>query len=222
MKQKSISGIPTFVNTGNIIKSISYEQDEIITDILQLYCHYDFFDVDLTYSTGNFYKNIIDPKLKFDINPQVSDVIQSDYTNIPLKDNSVSSLMFDPPFLATQPKEYPQGAMICRFGYFKNVEELWESYYKAIKEVYRVLKEDGVFVFKCQDTILSAKQYLTHVEIINCCIDAGFYPKDLFVLLAKNRLVRTGQKNQYHARKFHSYFLVFIKTKCKVRYFNYE
>ena len=104
MKQKSISGIPTFVNTGNIIKSISYEQDEIIIDIMQLYCD-NSFDVDLTYSTGNFYKNIIDPKLKFDINPQVYDVIPSDYICIPLKDNSVTSLMFDPPLLAKQPAE---------------------------------------------------------------------------------------------------------------------
>ena len=56
-----------------IIKTISYEQTEIINDIMKLYCQ-DGFDLDPTYSKGNFYKNgIPEPRLKFDINPLGSD-----------------------------------------------------------------------------------------------------------------------------------------------------
>lgn len=41
----------------------------------------------------------------------------------------------------------------------------------------------------------------------------------MFVLLAKNRIVADWQaKNQKHARKFHSYFLVFEKKKSKIDY----
>lgn len=41
----------------------------------------------------------------------------------------------------------------------------------------------------------------------------GFYPKDLFILLAKSRLVADWQKNsQKNARKYHSYFWVFEKS----------
>ena len=48
----------------------------------------------------------------------------------------------------------------------------------------------------------------------------GFYPLDLFVLLAKQRMNSFGGKwrNQEHARKYHSYFWVFRKSKCKVDY----
>ena len=47
-------------------------------------------------------------------------------------------------------------------------------------------------------------------------LDIGFYPKDLFILLAKTRL-NDGRKQQ-HARKFHSYFWIFEKRECKVNY----
>ena len=49
----------------------------------------------------------------------------------------------------------------------------------------------------------------------------GSYPsdyKDLFILLAKNRLICVTHHKQQHDRKFHSYFWVFLKSKCKVLY----
>jgi hypothetical protein len=39
----------------------------------------------------------------------------------------------------------------------------------------------------------------------------GFYTKDLFILVAKTRMIGHNHKIQKHARKFHSYFLVFVK-----------
>jgi hypothetical protein len=47
-------------------------------------------------------------------------------------------------------------------------------------------------------------------------IKYGFYPKDLFILLAKNRL--NDGRVQQHARKYHSYFWVFKKQNCKIDY----
>lgn len=66
---------------------------------------------------------------------------------------------------------------------------------------------------KCQDTVDSCKQYFSHVEIINHASKVGFYPKDLFILLAKARIIGENHEKQQHARKFHSYFIVFLKTK---------
>jgi len=127
--------------------------------------------------------------------------------------------MFDPPFIAAIPKNQPMGIISQRFGYYRNIQhELWDMYHKALTEFYRILKANGVLIFKCQDTIDSCKQYFSHVEIINYAIKLGFYPKDLFVLLAKNRLVSPSQRKQQHARKFHSYFLVFLKQESKVKY----
>ena len=74
-------------------------------------------------------------------------------------------------------------------------------------------------IFKCQDKVSSGKQYFSHVYVQKEAIKYGFYPLDLFILLAKNRIVADWQKaNQKHARKFHSYFWVFKKCNKKIKY----
>ena len=74
-------------------------------------------------------------------------------------------------------------------------------------------------IFKCQDKVSSGKQYLSHVFVVNTAVATGFYPKDLFVLLAKRRLVANWQvRNQQHTRKYHSYFIVFQKCDIKINY----
>lgn len=57
---------------------------------------------------------------------------------------------------------------------------------------------------------------------MNEAVRTGFYPKDLFILLVKNRLVADWQiQNQKNARKFHSYFWVFEKSDKKNRILNF-
>jgi len=208
-----------FKRPREIIKSISFDQDEIIQWIIELYCP-NGFELDPTYSIGNFYKKIPAPTYKFDIQPQAPDIKQADCRNLPFADASIGSIMFDPPFIASIPKGQPTGIINQRFGYYRNIQrELWSMYHEALREFYRLLKENGVLVFKCQDTIDSCKQYFSHVEIISYAVKLGFYPKDLFVLLAKHRIIGKTHRNQQHARKFHSYFLVFIKQNNPVRYY---
>ena len=60
---------------------------------------------------------------------------------------------------------------------------------------------------------------MSHVFIANEAVKAGFYPKDLFILTARVRLVADWQKaNQKSARKYHSYFWVFQKSNKIVKY----
>lgn len=209
----------------NVISSISYDQSEIINNILLLHTNNHVIDCDPTYSKGNFYKNgkIKEPKYKFDINPQTEDTIKADARSLPLDDNSVNCIMFDPPFLATTGKSITandnNNFINKRFGVFPNEKELHQFYIDSMKEFYRILKDDGILIFKCQDKISSSKQYLSHVFIINEAIKIGYYPKDMFILLAKTRIVADWQvKNQKNARKFHSYFLVFQKCNKKIEY----
>ena len=202
-----------------VIKSISYSQDEILNWIIQLYCP-DGFELDPTYSKGVFYKNIPQPPLKFDLNPQIDGVEQSDCCDLPLDDESISTIMFDPPFVAGIGKTN-NGIIRKRFGAYKTIQShLWPMYHLALTEFYRILKPNGVLVTKCQDGIDSSKQYLSHVEIINKAIELGFYPKDLFILLAKHRMMSPNMRVQQHARKFHCYFIVFIKRNSLVKYYN--
>ena len=211
--------------TDKVIKSISYDQSEIIKWIIQLHIKSGKIDCDPTYSKGNFYNNtgIEKPKYIFDISPQTEDTIKADARNLPLEDKSINSIMFDPPFLATTGKSITSSdnnnLINKRFGVFPSEPELHSFYIDAMKEFYRILKKNGILIFKCQDKISSGKQYLSHVFIINEAIKLGFYPKDFYVLLSKNRIIADWQiKNQKNARKYHSYFIVFEKTDKKINY----
>ena len=88
-----------------MIKSISYSQDEIISDIIRLHNNSNDIECDVTYGNGSFYKKINEPKYKYDLDPQHEGVIKADSSNIPMNDNSLSSLMFDPPFLCDLKKD---------------------------------------------------------------------------------------------------------------------
>ena len=142
---------------------------------------------------------------------------------MPLSDSCIDCMMFDPPFLATTGKslyENKENNIINkRFGVYPSESELHQFYVDSLLEAYRVLSNNGVLIFKCQDKISSGKQYISHCFIYNAAVRIGFYPKDLFILLSKNRLVADWQlKNQKNARKFHSYFWVFQKSNKEIQY----
>lgn len=197
----------------SIIKTLGYDQELIIKDILTLYSP-NGIDLDPTFSKGGFYKNIIEPRLKFDLLPQRNDVIEADCRNLPIENNSIGCIMFDPPFTAGIPKDKEKldnGLIRKRFSMFKNMKIGYKFYEESLKEFYRILKNNGVLIFKCQDTVSQGTQWLTHVHIINQAEKLGFFSKDLFILGTKNRIIGIHHHKQYHARKYHSYFLVFIK-----------
>ncbi|MEA3385991.1 MAG: DNA methyltransferase [Thermodesulfobacteriota bacterium] len=198
-----------------LVRTIGYDQHEMIGDIISLHCP-GGIEADITYSKGNFYKKgIWPPKYKMDIQPQIPGVISADSRNIPLLSNSINTLMYDPPFVGGSRKKGKPGIIKTRFGYFKSIPELWAYYKETLVECYRVLRKGGTLIFKCQDTVESGKQYFTHNQIMNDAVKIGFYPKDLFILLAKSRLISNNMRNQQHARKYHCYFWVFKKEKCR-------
>ena len=208
-----------------VIKSVSYDQSEIIKNILELHVPGKRIDCDPTYSTGGFYNGtgIETPVFFFDICPKTDDVVYADVRNLPFRDNSLGCVIFDPPFLATTGKSLSRNdgsnKINKRFGTYPNEKALHQFYINAVRELYRVLKNDGILIFKVQDKVSSSKQYFSHCFVYEQAVAAGFYPLDLFILLAKSRLVANWQaENQNHARKYHSYFWVFKKCSTKIQY----
>ena len=138
-------------------------------------------------------------------------------------DESIKCMIFDPPFLATTGKSLKEdennNVINKRFGVFESEKKLHQFYVDSMKEFYRILEKNGILIFKCQDKVSSQKQYFSHVFIMNEAVKIGYYPLDLFMLWAKNRLVAEWQtRNQQHARKYHSYFWVFKKTNRVIKY----
>ncbi len=218
---------------SNVIKSISFDQKEILYNIMQLHNNGEPFECDITYSSGKFYepkkndKYVIPyPSLKMDVFPIKEDVIKIEpFKPLPLEDNSISSIVIDLPFvIAPKHTLSNNGSNIIRdrFSSFYPLNEMFENYVFWIKEAYRVLKEDGILVFKTQATITSAKQIMTPEFSWLVATQCGFYTLDQFFLLAKARLQSGKIKKQQHARKYTSTVYVFKKTnKKKIDYLSY-
>jgi tRNA G10 N-methylase Trm11 len=202
-----------------MIPSLNFDQSEILSSILNLN-ELESFDADITFGNGKFYQNMPRPKLCFDIDPQCDFVIKASSDSLPMKNGSVQSLVFDPPFL-TYVKEAREhnSIMAKRFGGYWAYDDLANHYQSTLKECARVIATKGILVFKCQDIVHNHKLQPTHINVINWS-EKWFRLKDLFVLGAKHRMPipqqkGTALKKQKHARIFHSYFLVFEKlSRC--------
>ena len=201
-----------------VISTIGYDEQEMIRDILYLHARGKHIDCDPTYSIGNFYKNgVPKPKYKFDKFPQLPDVIEATADNLPMENESCEVIMFDPPFILGD-AEREQDIIGDRFTRFKEFSDLQAMYSASLKEFARVLKQGGIIIFKCQDTISGGKNHFTHCWTMYEAIQQGFYPKDMFILFAKNRL--NDGREQQHGRKYHCYYWVFEKRACRVDYLN--
>lgn len=194
--------------------SLSFDQNKILKDIIRLYLGGQAIHADVTYSRGIFYKHIPQPRLKFDINPQAPDVVKSSFDNLPLENDSIDSLVFDPPFMPTKSRNNP-GVIKTRFTAFNSVVEMFAAYKAALQEFWRVLKPGGILIVKCQDTISSGKNHWSHFEIERYSREIGFDEIDLFILGNKRPLISSKWRTQRHARKSHSYFIVCQKPKIK-------
>jgi hypothetical protein len=205
-----------------MIRSVYYDQTEILKSIMEL-CGIERFCADITYGNGKFYDNDVIPKPrhKFDIAPPEAvkyEVTQCSSANMPLSDNCIKSLVFDPPFLTyVRAAREGNGNMIMakRFGGYWRYDELEKHYRETLKEAHRVLDKKGIMVFKCQDIIHNHKMHCTHMNVMEWA--AGLFRlKDLFILPVKHRMPipqqeGTKKKVQKHARIFHSYFMVLEK-----------
>jgi len=202
-----------------VIRSVSYDQKEILDGIMTL-CGISRFCADFSYGNGKFYTGSLEPLFKFDISPQVDGVIKACSTSLPLDDRSIGSAVFDPPFLTyVRAARDGNGDMVMakRFGGYWKYDELESHYRGTISEASRVLRKKGILVFKCQDIIHNHKMHCTHANVISW--SKGYFRlKDLFILPAKHRMPIPDQKGvrkkqQKHARIFHSYFLVLENAK---------
>lgn len=198
---------------------------EVFPEILSLHVPVGSKIADVTYGSGVFWRNV--DLEQYELVP--SDIADGvDCRDLPYEDGSFDALVLDPPYMegllrTNKDHKAGSGTHAAFRNYYSNGDEADEKapkwhgavtdlYYKAGKEAHRVLKDKGVLIVKCQDEVSANRQWLTHVEIINHYDSLGFYAKDLFVIVRQNKAGIARLKKQVHARKNHSYFLIFIKV----------
>lgn len=198
---------PKASHPKRVIRTAYMDERELIGDILWLYNNGEGVVLDPCYSSGRFWQGLPQPKYKCDIAPQVEGV-KADCRQLPLGPGRVHSIMFDPPFVTPT----SQTSIITnRFSGFETLDDLRDMYRKSLSEFHRVLVRNGLLIFKCQDIVYNHKQFLTHVFVINEAEQIGFSCHDCIVLIRDNVLLSAHIQKQQHARKTHSYYLVFSK-----------
>lgn len=220
-KRKRPDGVAT---TDVVLSAHIGGNDDVFSQILSLHVPVGAIIADVTWGKGVFWKKVPEGRYQLHATDLQTGV---DCRKLPYGDGSHDAVVLDPPYMeglfrreanhmagagnfAAFRDHYSNGQATASGGpkYHKAVTDL---YFTAGREAYRVLRHRGVLIVKCQDEVSANQQRLTHVEIINEYEALGFYTKDLFVVVRSNRPGMSRLLKQEHARKNHSYFLVFVK-----------
>ena len=217
---------PTGKTTSNVVCSAAVGLNEdLFPQILELHVPHGATVADVTYGKGIFWKKV--PTDAYTL--LATDIATgTDCRELPYTSGSLDCVVLDPPYMEglfrKDKRNLAGGGTYSAFrDTYSNGEPTEDTpkYHAAVLDLYvkagveaaRVLKPYGVFIVKCQDEVSANVQNLTHVELVNEYSTLGFYAKDLFVLVRSNRPAVSRMLRQEHARKNHSYFLVFLKTE---------
>jgi hypothetical protein len=212
--------------TNDLIHSAAVgTNDEMFPSILALYVSPGSKVADVTFGRGVFWKGV--PQGQYEL--LATDLSTgTDCRKLPYHADSMDCVVLDPPYMHTPGGTAHVGHQNYE-GYYRNNgsgngdgpkyhEAVLDLYFSAGIEARRVLKPNGIFIVKCQDEVCANQQRLTHVELINEDAREGFVCEDLFVIVSRNKPGVSRILKQIHARKNHSYFLVFRKPSGKSRW----
>jgi hypothetical protein len=197
---------------------------EVFPRVLALHVPPGAVIADVTYGKGVFWQRV--PLADYVV--LASDIQTGvDCRALPYGDASLDAVVLDPPYMEglfrRETRHMAGGGSHAAFrhrysdGSATDSGPKWHDavldlYFRAGTEAGRVLRPGGVLIVKCQDEVSANRQRLTHVEVING-LAADFDCRDLFVVVRPNRPGVSRVKRQVHARKNHSYFLVFSRRR---------
>lgn len=216
---------PSGVTTSDLVHSASVcGNADVFPRILSLHVPEGSTVADVTHGKGVFWRNV---------DPGAYRVLASDIATgvdcraLPYSDGSIDCVILDPPYM----EGFYRTRSLAGAGSYQTFRDTYSTgspeqaananryhgavldmYIQAGREASRVLRKGGILIVKCQDEVSAGRQWLTHVEIINAYAKGGFYARDLFVVVRPNKPAVSRILTQRHARKNHSYFLVFVRS----------
>lgn len=217
---------PAGVSTSDLILSAHVAGNaDVFPQVLDLHVPRGAAVADITHGKGVFWRQV-DPDA---YRVLASDILTGvDCRDLPYPDESLDCVVFDPPYMEGFYRR--RAAEAAGNGSHRTFRDTYSGgraqrhsakYHAAVLAMYvetgaeisRVLRPGGVAIVKCQDEVSANRQRLTHIEITNTYTQHGFHARDLFVIVRTNRPGVSRILTQRHARKNHSYFLVFEKER---------
>ena len=162
---------------------------------------------DLTYGKGAFWKNVPEnlTVVSLDQNPRYGCLVKSDCRSVPLGDQSVDVVVFDPPHqhgvsLSTTLRQQED------FGRLSSQTEIHALVRDTAPEIRRISRVGAII--KITDMVEGGRFMPSHILIASSLSPVLGWPADMAIL--DSGVVRpTNHERVLHLRHAHSYFMVY-------------
>ncbi len=177
--------------------------------------------LDASVNSGRFWRGVGEWKpVGLDINPRFRPTVVGDNMAMPFRDRCFDVVVYDPPHIPNQGRDRQKDFNV-RFGLVLkssrdngyNFSHLFSPF---LREAQRVLTPDGVLFCKITDYVHNHRLQWAHVDLVQAAVREGFLACDCIVKTRKSPIVDPKWQKAHHARRQHSYWLVFRKSaKCE-------
>jgi len=178
---------------------------KVVEAILQIHFPGSPTIVDLTWGKGAFWGGSDRDVIGIDKAPRFGCQVKADARYIPLQEQSVDVLIFDPPHIYS-PGNITGMNLIGDYGSFETLEEAHMVYIDAAQDI--MLTAGQGSIIKCTDMVKHGRFVPTHAMVMAGLSPFLGWPADIAIL--DSGVVRMQPWSQVkHLRHAHSYFLVY-------------
>lgn len=176
--------------------------------------------LDATVNVGRFWRGSSRQIIGLDVNSRFRPTVVGDNLAMPFRSESFDVIVYDPPHIPNQGRDR-QKDFNSRFGLVlksskENGYNFSHLFSPFVREAHRVLSPEGVLFCKITDYVHNHRYQWAHIDLVQAAAAAGFVPCDCIVKVRKGPIIDPKWRIAHHARRHHSYWLVFRKSdKCE-------
>ena len=206
-----------------MIESVINGRDPLVLKtMLKFYLRPEGPILDVTTNEKRMWKGIDTKDVIFSDLQKFPDIsFRGSFLNIPIKNNSVSAIVFDPPHLPEAAgSEKSLAPFVQRYGLNKTTkgDNVFEIFKPFLAEATRILKQEGLIFVKLSDFVHNHKYQWALVAFVNAVNEInGLTPTDLIIKCdpSAGNLKSGMWVNSHHVRKAHCWWIVVRKGKCE-------
>ncbi len=158
--------------------------------------------VDVTFGNGTFWDGSLNSQLGGDRNPIRAKDFCADFSNLPFRDRSVNTVVFDPPF-----HPFVNSAEEDRFsGMGSDDKELKAKFLQGVGECWRVTQ--SYLLVKCQGFVHNHKPQWMPLWAISVCGE----PFEWLIVWREGKRVSGRWKSNLSLRRNHADYLLFNRA----------